>query len=163
MKRTLAIIFAVFALFSLCACGGQTSTATDTDIPDNIEALAAASLLNDYLLDISSNLDPGTSGCSLTAAVYAGRILDLYSAGNLTGKSISSTAKDFVAGLDEAAKTKLNDQLNLVYTAAQELCGETGADALASSGYEAQYFPWDSEAAQSVFSKIFDGADIEMP
>ncbi|NCC66619.1 MAG: hypothetical protein EOM14_00290 [Clostridia bacterium] len=163
MKRTLAVMLAVLALFSLCACGSQISAATDTDIPDNIDALAAASLLNDYLLGISANLDPGTSGCSLTATVYAGRILDLFDEGNLTGKSISTTTKDFVAGLDEAAATKFNDQLNLVYTAAQELCGDTGADALSSSGYEAQYYPWDSDAAQSVFSKIYDGADIKIP
>ena len=163
MKRTLAVILAVLALISLCACGGQPSAATDTDIPDNIEALAAASLLNDYLVDISMNLNSGTAGSSLSATIYAGRILDLYAEGNLTGKSISTTAKDFAAGLDKATLETFEDQLNLVYSAAKELCGDSGSDALAASGYEAQHYPWDSDAANSVFSDIYDGAGINRP
>lgn len=163
MKRTLAVILAVLALISLCACGVQNSAATDTDIPDNIDALAAESLLNDYLLDISANLHSGTAGDSVSATIYAGRILDLYAEGNLSGKSISTTAKDFAAGLDEATLEAFEDQLDLVYSAAKELCGDSGADALAESGYEAQHYPWQSDAANSVFSDIYDGLGIKMP
>lgn len=176
MKKIISILLAAAMLACLCACGGSKTIvsgsdvsvtpngpATDTDIPENIDALVAASLLNDILKEISSNLHEDTAGSSLTASAFAGRILDLNAGGKLSGKSARDTTKDFFAALDSEAAEEFPAQLNLVYSAAVALCGETGSSELEASGYEAESFPWNSGDAESFFSAIYKGAGLDMP
>jgi len=126
-------------------------TAETTAGPSTSEADQA---LEDILTDISANYHSGTAGCSLSAAKYAGEILDWSVTVTNASDAAQKTVNQFYASLNTDAAAELGDKLSDVHEAARLLCGSTGADLLSDCGYQAKSFPWNQTAMESVFTAM---------
>jgi len=136
-----------------------TTTPTPTEAPTSTPAAESPSAeagqtLESILTDLSANYHGGTAGCSLSAAKYAGEILDWSATVKSAPDTARETVKQVYASLSADAATEFGSQVNDVYAAAQQLCGDDGADLLDSCGYQAKSFPWDQASMESVFTAM---------
>jgi hypothetical protein len=132
-----------------------TPSATPTPTPA-AESPSAESgqTLESILTDLSENYHSGTAGCSLTAAKYAGEILDWSATAESASDTARETVKQVYASLSADAAAEFGSQVNDVYAAAKQLCGDGGSDLLGSCGYQAKSFPWDQASMESVFTAM---------
>jgi len=123
----------------------------------------AAARLSDLLLDISEHYHPGTAGCSLVAAKYAGTLLDLNAEYAPEFEHVGDASSRFYFSLDQAAAAQFRAQLNDVCDAALLLAANESADLMESAGFAPQYAPWDAASAELFLSGLYWGIGLELP
>ncbi|MEA5051496.1 MAG: hypothetical protein VB021_08540 [Oscillospiraceae bacterium] len=167
-KKMTAVLLAAVMALALCACGTGSkgdSADTGTDAGQTQEKLpdADAKAFGALLDSIDTDYEPGTAGCSLTAAKIAGEMLDWYKTTMPRDDLLSDAAGTWhkaYTGDDEAYKQKMAD----IFDAAQMLTGDDAKDLLQSAGYEATTMPWIYDDVGGLFTDIYTGMwNTEVP
>ena len=141
----------------------QSSEAVTDPVGAQVDA-EAAGRLTAILGDIAANYFPGTAGCSLTGAKFAGELLDCFAELALDAGTVKAAALDALTGLDEPTALEFPQKLADIYGIAKELtASDTAADLLSSAGYEPRFFPWQEGSAQTLFASVFEGIGAQLP
>lgn len=106
--------------------------------------------LNAILEDITTSVQPGSSGCSLRAAKGAAKLLDWGAATGLTDDEIYSAVGCWLDTLDDEHLLMFFDSFAMVYNASYDLRGENAEGLMADAGISAASYPWDDTAAHAV-------------
>ena len=183
MKRL--VLLAVITALLLCACApGKPSAPLEN--ADALEATVEpeqprlepepeetaqqpaadenAALLTALLQTIKAHYQPGTAGCSLQAARFAGQLLDWNAEAHPDAETVTIVTAAFYQTLDgEAAVLFSGEQLPGVYEAARALLEENALDYLESAGYQPVSYPWSADTVDALFAALFDGIGRELP
>lgn len=127
------------------------------------ERSAAFDELTALLSDISENYHPGTAGCSLSAAKYAGMLLDINAEYASEFEQAGVAANEFYYSLNEAERETFTVQLGDVYKTALLLAKGESADLIETAGFAPQFAPWDEDSATLFFSGLYWGMGLEAP
>lgn len=135
----------------------ETAETSETASEDTLPALTA------ILDDISANYWPGTAGCSLNAAIKAAALLDWYTKDQPQGDAVAAAAEAWYGKLTEEDQTLFAQQIGDVYSAAKQLGGENAAGLIESAGITSDYYPWQADAAKTLFGAIYTGIGMDLP
>ena len=178
MKKFSALLLAVIMLLSLSACGKKAEelvvltevpimaepvnttpepTATPeptpepTPVPIQPELPPVTDEALNYILDnITANVQPGSSGCSLRAAQCAGALLDWGLVTTLNDDEIYSAVGCWLDEQDDERLLMFFDSFYLVYTASYDLRSENGESLMRDAGMNTEAYPWNDQAAHAV-------------
>ncbi len=180
MKKILSMILSGLLILTMLA-GCSDSEAPSSSEPETSEAeitaepeftsetseISAAAdpfpALTAILSDISVNYWPGTAGCSLSAAIKASALLDWYTKNQPEAETVASAVQEWFGKLTEEDKTFFAQQISDIYYAAKELGGENAAGLMEDAGIASDYFPWQEDAAKTLFGAVYAGAGMDLP
>lgn len=177
MKRFLFVLGAALLAVSLLGCASAEPAQVNAPEEPVVETIAietiaceataspaALDALKGTLAEISVHYFPGTAGCSLQAAKYAGTLLDWYAETRPAAEDVTAAAEAFYAGLDLDAGAVFNgEQIDGIYAAACELLDETAPDYLDSAGYRPTHYPWAETDVTALFSALYAGVGLAFP
>jgi len=168
----------VLVVFAGCSDSGTQSVpeqeTSETEItvePESVsetsEAVSAAvdpfPAMTAILNDISVNYWPGTAGSSLSAAIKAAAFLDWYAKNQPEPNAIAAEVEEWFGSLTEENKTLFAQQISDIYYAAKELGSENAASLMEDAGITSEYYPWQEDAAKTLFGAIYTGAGMDLP
>ena len=116
------------------------------------------------LAEVYANYHSGTAGSSLTAAKYAGAILDWYDAAGAAGNADArSAAAEFAARQSVSGDTDFAARLLDVYRVAAQFGFGTGLDILNDCGYDRVSMAWSPDKTETLFAEIYAGTGLSLP
>ena len=176
MKKKTILILALFALFTLTACGKAapapaaaptpvvtetpsptpepTAAPTPAPTPEPLPLIPDLPEVHDEALEqifeAVLSVYPGTAGTSLRAARCAAWLLDWGAVTTLTDDEIYSAVGSWLDEQDdERMKTFLESFLS-VYDRSYDLRGEYAEDLMSDAGIESSLYPWNERAFRAV-------------
>ncbi len=141
---------------SLLQLAGLLYTPVQGDAAPASEEVSAPVELTNLLASISQNYQFGVLGSSLRAAIYAGTLMDWFSANPVGQSEVEAAVIDFLSTLDTELLEAFPERLGHVNEAAEELLGENGEALLDSCGYEPTHAPWDADGMRRYFGMIWE-------
>ena len=140
----------------LVELAGLVYAPVQSDVEALSEEVAAPAELTNLLAAISQNYQFGVLGSSLRAAIYAGTLMDWFTANPVSRAEVDAAVIDFLSTLDTETLENFPKHLEYVEDAAKELLGENGEALLDSCGYEPTHAPWDGEQIELYFDMIWE-------
>lgn len=181
MKRTVILLLAAALAAAAFACAPEAATAVDTPVateavtsvgqtqttmePEENAPLAPdADLagLQTLLLQISTDYQPGSAGCSLRAAKLAGQMLDWYAKNSVPAELLTQAMQAVIADLPKDAAASYAGQFDDIYQTAITLTEDYALDYLESAGYSPEAYPYSDASVDSLFSALQAGLSPEI-
>ncbi len=129
---------------------GPAQGDADTAAADAVQELTA------LLASISQDYQFGVLGSSLRAAIYAGTLMDWFSANPADKSAVDAAVIDFLSTLDTEELESFPWKLEHVEEAMEELLSENGDALLDACGYDPAYAPWDGEQMRRCFDMVWE-------
>ncbi len=161
MKRGLALLLLLAALWSLCACGEVPLPAEEDTVPPAEAPFpeaaetdpASLEALQVLLGELRQNVSIATAGSSLRAAAMAARLLDWGETARIGDGDLQAALAPWLEPPDDGVPADFREQLAAVNAAVERLTGpdeEQARGLLRDAGCEDCGYPWSPEAVALV-------------
>ena len=177
MKKIFAFILVLAMALALCACGGESAgevvhvdptpaaetpapaVETPADTADTAYAEESANTLGAVLEYAVTDVQPGSSGCSLRGIKCAAMLLDWAAETPLDADGIAAAVEAWKTSATDEELAIFGECMDLVASSCESLAQDNAQELLDESGSTDCAYPW-SDAAFAAAQSVFTAAGV---